>query len=206
MMLGRPLLMGDSNWAQMYEITRVLGTPSKHQIEALHPKGSARIAKHLCKLAELKRPARLWAEVLPAYAMHPEALELPSMLLVYDPCARAHPAKALSTRFFAPLSEEVGLPDGIFDYTAEERSVDGAQSALLYLAGRHRQALTESSSFIATQGNLGDKEAPAKQPGVKRPLSAVGDGQPAAKRPRRCPNSMESGLAGNDGYDLSDIP
>lgn len=206
MMLGRPLLMGDSNWAQMYEITRVLGTPSKHQIEALHPKGSARIAKHLCKLAELKRPARLWAEVLPAYAMHPEALELPSMLLVYDPGARAHPAKALSTRFFAPLSEEVGLPDGIFDYTAEERSVDGAQSALLYLAGRHRQALTESSSFIATQGNLGDKEAPAKQPGVKRPLSAVGDGQPAAKRPRRCPNSMESGLAGNDGYDLSDIP
>merc|ERR1712241_1402606 len=119
-MLGRPLFMGDTNWAQMYEITRVLGTPSTHQIQALHPKGSTRITKHLCKLAELKRPARLWAEVLPAYAMHPEALELLSMLLAYDPGARTHPVKALGSHFFAALSAEVGLPDGIFNYTAEE--------------------------------------------------------------------------------------
>lgn len=197
MMLGRPLFMGDKNWAQMYEMTRVLGTPSKHQIQALHPKGSARITKHLCKLAELKRPARRWAEVLPAYAQHPEALELPSMLLAYDPAARAHPIQALGCLFFVPLSEDVGLPDGIFHYTAEEQFVDGAQSALPCLAGRPRQALTESSAFTATQESSGENEALAKQAGVKRPFSAAGDGQPAKKRPR---------LAGHYGDDLSDIP
>jgi len=207
MMLGRPLFMGDSNWGQMYEITRVLGTPDEHQIQALHPKGSARITKHLCKLAELKRPGRPWPEVLPAYAMHPEALELPSMLLVYDPGARALPAKALGSQFFMPLSEDVGLPEGIFNYTAEELSVDGAKSALFDLPVRPGQAVTESSAFIATQGSSGDNEALVEQPRVKRPLSAVADGQPAAKRPRHCPASMtRTEAAGGDGDDLSDIP
>lgn len=100
MMSGVPIFIGDSSWGQMYAILRILGTPSAAEMEALTPKhGGGRLASHLKRLVELRRNPRAWAEVLPAFAQVPEALELPQKLLAYVPKNRWSPATALNSVF-----------------------------------------------------------------------------------------------------------
>lgn len=100
MMSGAPIFTGDSSWGQMYAILRILGTPSAAEMEALTPKhGGGRLASHLERLVELRRNPRPWAEVLPAFAQLPKALELPQKLLAYAPTKRWSPAIALNSAF-----------------------------------------------------------------------------------------------------------
>jgi len=122
MMLGRPLFPGKSSWGQMYEYIRVLGTPSLAEIGSLIPQGNDqnRLAEQLAKLATLKRPARPLGEVLPAYRDHPEALELPARLLMYDPSDRLAPTGALALDFFAPIFQEQSLPVDILKFASQE--------------------------------------------------------------------------------------
>jgi len=153
MMLGRPLFPGASSLGQIYEIIRALGTPSAAELHALNPGGgrcrAASFVRSTTKLAALRRPARPWAELLPAYANMPDALELPSRLLTYAPGSRLPPAEALLCRFFLPLSKDAALPHDIFEFTSVElRSRDLAtREALSDLASRtrHHTATARSS-------------------------------------------------------------
>lgn len=115
MMSGAPIFTGDSSWGQMYAILRILGTPSAAEMEALTPKhGGGRLALHLRRLVELRRNPRAWAEVLPAFAQVPKALELLQKLLAYVPKDRWSPATALKSVFMMggtslPLTADAGL-------------------------------------------------------------------------------------------------
>lgn len=112
MMCGEPIFTGTSSWGQMYAIIRALGTPAAGEMEALTPHhGGGRLAKHLESLVKLRRPARPWAEMLPAYAELPKALELPGRLLVFSPMKRWHPIEALTSAFLVPALETSTLPD-----------------------------------------------------------------------------------------------
>jgi len=148
MMYGEPVFKGQSSCGQILEITRVLGTPGFEDVRALKPGGGKNVAKHLMMLAELQREAIPWKKFLPTYANHPDALELPAQLLVYDPTERLHPGEALCHRVFANLSEDTKLPTTIFDFTAEELSCSRAREALLDMASR-RPASTLPTPSVA---------------------------------------------------------
>ncbi|CAJ1355130.1 unnamed protein product, partial [Effrenium voratum] len=85
MMLGRPLFTGESSWGQMYEIIRSLGTPTLEEVKAMQAGSDGRLAGHFSKLAALERPPKAWEDLLPAFAHEHQALELPAVLLSFDP-------------------------------------------------------------------------------------------------------------------------
>lgn len=180
MMLGEPLFQGDSSWGQMYAITRVLGTPNALQVRALRPaRGDGRLAAHLGKLAELERPARPWADLLPAFARCPEALELPSRLLAYDPTARWHPTEALLGDFLVGLPDDVlPLPPCIFEFTNEElKAARRPQELAKFASKRRKERLHQRPSIPTPMRLLG------RRPAAQRPMQ---DGvSPQPKRQRR---------------------
>lgn len=223
MMLGRPLLMGDTNWAQMYEITRVLGTPDLKQVQALHPASTGRMGKHLSKLAELRRPARRWEDLLPAYAAMPEALDFPARLVVYNPNARAHPAEVLDSPFFVALTDDDGqLPESIFDFTKEELEHSKAKTTLLAFAARRKPSATSAdaeTSNVAGTLCTGTESTTSRPAGTRRRVAGTtGTGAEAStsslagtRRPREFDGQPLEGESAQkrrrtDMDDFSDIP
>lgn len=77
--MGNPLFPGESGVDQLIEIIKILGTPSKEQIQAMNPNHTS------FKFPQIK--PHPWGKVFRNRAP-PEAIDLISHLLVYDPTCR----------------------------------------------------------------------------------------------------------------------
>ena len=103
-LLRRELFAASSNVDQLVEVIKVLGTPTKVQIEALNPLYMS------CNFPKIEPiPLRsLFSCVIPD-----TAIDLMSQLLVYRPMARLHPIVACSHPYFDKLREDgTFLPNG----------------------------------------------------------------------------------------------
>jgi len=124
MMRGRPLFNGTSSWGQMEAIVSTLGAPSELEVPAFAKlDANEQSIKDLAALVQTQAGAqpKPWPELLPAFANLPEAIQLVSWLLKYDPAARRKPAEALCCPLFHALVEDPkSLPPRIFEFTAEE--------------------------------------------------------------------------------------
>lgn len=117
--LGQPIFPGESTVDQMVEIIKVLGTPTKEDIEFMNRNYSE------FKFPQI-RPLP-WSRVFRSHTP-PEAIDLISAMLKYSPSSRLSMLDALAHPFFNELREAATtLPNGkplppLFDFNEEERS------------------------------------------------------------------------------------
>lgn len=122
LMLGRPLFPGESGVDQLVEIIKVLGTPSKEEIRAMNQNYTE------FKFPQIK--ANPWSKVIRSRSS-PDAIDLVSKMLHYNPKKRLKPVEGLTHYFFAELRDPATrLPNGkplppLFDFTEHEFHVAG---------------------------------------------------------------------------------
>lgn len=115
--LGSPLFPGDSGADQLIEIIKILGMPTKEQIHAMNPN-----AKNF-KFPQIK--ATPWSKVFKNKAP-PDAIDLISTLLLYDPSQRLTAMQTMAHPFFDELRQHgLLLPNGkpppeLFNFTKDE--------------------------------------------------------------------------------------
>ena len=103
----------------MVEIIKVLGTPTRDQIHSMNPNYSE------FKFPQIK--AHPWNKVFRSRTP-PDAIDLISKILVYNPDRRLKPLEALLHPFFDELRDKnMKLPNGnplpdLFDFSQEEIS------------------------------------------------------------------------------------
>ena len=105
-LVGEPLFPGKKNFNQLIEIIKILGTPTDEQIDLMNYEhdGQLRFTNH--------RAAKPWEEVLGSRST-PEAVDLLSKLLVYEPLKRITALEICAHPFFDSLREEnATLPNG----------------------------------------------------------------------------------------------
>ncbi len=104
LMLGEPLFPGDSSVDQLVEIIKVLGTPSRSEIQAMNR-----------SYTEFKFPqveAHPWSEIFPSWTAQ-EAVDLITSILHYEPEARILPLTiCLHPYLDAIWKSDTRLPDG----------------------------------------------------------------------------------------------
>ena len=121
LLLGQPLFPGDSNVDQLVEIIKVVGTPTREEIQAMNQNYTE------FKFPQIK--AHPWNKVFRSKAT-PEAVDLMSKLLVYTPDKRLTPLQSCAHQFFDELRDpstrlpNVKLPP-LFDFTPEEMRAGG---------------------------------------------------------------------------------
>ncbi|KAL6730407.1 hypothetical protein Aduo_001385 [Ancylostoma duodenale] len=98
LLLGQPIFPGDSGVDQLVEIIKVLGTPTKEQIQSMNPNYKE------FKFPQIK--AHPWAKVFRASTPQ-EAIDLISTIIEYTPSARPSPQQACLHAFF----DELRMPD-----------------------------------------------------------------------------------------------
>ncbi|VDO58322.1 unnamed protein product [Haemonchus placei] len=104
LLLGQPIFPGDSGVDQLVEIIKVLGTPTKEQIQSMNPNYKE------FKFPQIK--AHPWAKVFRASTPQ-EAIDLISTIIEYTPSARPTPQQACLHAFFDELRmPETKLPSG----------------------------------------------------------------------------------------------
>lgn len=120
LILGVPLFPGESGVDQLVEIIKVLGTPTREQLVAMNP-----------NYTEFKFPQikpHPWYKVFRSRTS-PDAIDLISQLLQYDPHARLGPVQGMMHEFFEELRDQnTKLPNNkplpepklLFDFTKEE--------------------------------------------------------------------------------------
>jgi serine/threonine protein kinase len=123
MLLGEPVFKGENSMGQLVEIIKVLGTPTREQVEAMCTNHKNREMK----LPQIKpKPwAKMFREHVPA-----EAIDLVSSLLRYVAAERTLPQEAMCHPFFDELHNPNlllpsgnPLPDTLFKFTEDEISV-----------------------------------------------------------------------------------
>jgi glycogen synthase kinase 3 beta len=103
--LDRPIFPGKSAKEQLYEIMKILGTPTKEELTNMNGK-----YKNL-KLPKIN--AKPWATVFKNKNNDPLYIDLVSKLHVYEPESRLTPYKALCHPYFDDLRKsDVKLPNG----------------------------------------------------------------------------------------------
>lgn len=117
LLLGQPIFPGDSGVDQLVEIIKVLGTPTRDQIQRMNP-----------NYTEFRFPqirAHPWNRVFRPRTP-PEAIDLTSRLLEYTPENRLTPLQACAHAFFHELRQPATrLPSGkdlppLFNFTEQE--------------------------------------------------------------------------------------
>ena len=117
LMLGRPLFPGESGVDQLVEIIKVLGTPTKEEIQIMN-----------MSYTEFKFPQikpHPWHKVIRGRAS-PDAIDLVSKMLMYNPRKRLQPIEGLAHYFFDELRDpNTRLPNGkqlppLFDFSEHE--------------------------------------------------------------------------------------
>jgi len=117
LLLGQPLFPGESGVDQLVEIIKILGTPSKEEIQSMNPNYTE------FKFPQIK--AHPWSKVFLARTA-PDAMELVAKLLHYNPESRMKPIDACVHPFFDEIRENgARLPSGrplppLFSYTPQE--------------------------------------------------------------------------------------
>lgn len=114
LLLGRPLFPGESGVDQLVEIIKILGTPTREQIMLMNP-----------NYTEFKFPqvkAHAWHKVFRSRTP-PDAIDLISKVLIYDPRERLRAVDILVHPFFDELKDpKTRLPNGnalpeLFNFT-----------------------------------------------------------------------------------------
>ena len=117
LLIGAPLFPGESGVDQLVEIIKVLGTPTRQQIKSMNP-----------NYTEFKFPLvqkNPWARVFRSRTP-PEAVDLVSSILIYEPKHRHSPLEALCHPFFDELRKpgftlSTGAPPPpLFNFTKAE--------------------------------------------------------------------------------------
>lgn len=125
LMIGHPLFPGESGVDQLVEIIKVLGTPSKEEIQAMNP-----------NYTEFKFPQikpHPWAKVFRSRTT-PDAIDLVAKMLQYNPSLRLKPMDGLTHAFFDELrNPETRLPNSkplppLFDFNEHEFHTAGADA------------------------------------------------------------------------------
>jgi glycogen synthase kinase 3 beta len=126
MLLGEPIFKGENSMNQLIEIIKVLGTPTKEQLEQINKN-----RQNEMRLPQIKQ--RPWDKVFKEH-VPPEAHDLASRLLNYVPRERPTPFEALCHPFFDELHlpttllhNNRELPKELFLWSAEEVSTMNAQ-------------------------------------------------------------------------------
>jgi len=120
LLLGQPLYPGESGVDQLVEIIKVLGTPTREEIQAMNPTYTE------YNFPQIK--GHPWSKVFRSRdrPTPPEAIDLVSKLLQYTPTLRLTPLEACAHPFFDELRESsTALPNGkplppIFNFTEQE--------------------------------------------------------------------------------------
>ena len=107
----------------MYEIIKILGTPTKEQINEMNPK------VHISKLPNIAH--KLWKDVFKDKTDDQLFIDLVDKLLVYEPNKRLTPYQALNHPFFDDMKKKDfklpngnGLPKHIFQFKECEIQYD----------------------------------------------------------------------------------
>ncbi|GFR44892.1 hypothetical protein Agub_g6236 [Astrephomene gubernaculifera] len=104
LLLGQPLFPGESGVDQLVEIIKVLGTPTREEINAMNPNYTE------FKFPQIK--AHPWTKVF-SKRMPPDAVDLVSKLLQYAPQKRMTAVQAMTHPFFDELRDPTTrLPNG----------------------------------------------------------------------------------------------
>jgi len=103
--LNKPIFPGKSAKEQLYEIMKILGTPTKEELNNMNGKYK--------NLKIPKIPTKPWATVFKNKNNDPLYIDLVSKLLTYDPEIRLSPYKALCHPYFDDLRcNDIKLPNG----------------------------------------------------------------------------------------------
>jgi len=127
LLLGNPLFPGESGVDQLIEIIKILGTPTKEQIQAMNPNHTS------FKFPQIK--PHPWAKVFRNKAP-PDAIDLVSQFLRYAPERRITAFDCLAHPFFdelrvqnARLPNGKQLPESIFkNWTQDEKNTMRAKN------------------------------------------------------------------------------
>ncbi|EFJ50723.1 hypothetical protein VOLCADRAFT_80100 [Volvox carteri f. nagariensis] len=104
LLLGQPLFPGESGVDQLVEIIKVLGTPTREEINSMNPNYTE------FKFPQIK--AHPWTKVF-SKRMPPDAVDLVSKLLQYAPQKRMTAIQAMTHPFFDELRDpNTRLPNG----------------------------------------------------------------------------------------------
>ena len=98
LLIGQPLFPGESSVDQLVEIIKVLGTPTREEIESMNK-----------NYTEFKFPsikAHPWAKIFRSHTP-PEAIDLITKMLRYPPAQRVLPLDACCHPLFDDLREPV---------------------------------------------------------------------------------------------------
>ncbi|CAN0273535.1 unnamed protein product [Pylaiella littoralis] len=133
LLLGEPLFPGDSGVDQLVEIIKVLGTPTREEIRAMNYNYSE------FKFPQIK--AHPWKGVFRSRTP-PEALDVVSKMLAYDPLKRIKPLEVCSHAFVDELRQEgIKLPPNgnalptLFEFTELELSANPRLQSYLVSPG-----------------------------------------------------------------------
>lgn len=96
LMLGQPIFPGESGVDQLVEIIKILGTPTKEQIQAMNPDYKEYRFPQIRPLP--------WEKVF-RHRTSRESIDFVSRLLQYDPKGRPTPLSGLLDPFFDELRE-----------------------------------------------------------------------------------------------------
>jgi len=129
LLLGQPLFPGESGVDQLVEIIKVLGTPTREQINSMNENYTE------FKFPQIK--AHPWERVFRSRTP-PEAVDLTRKLLTYSPEKRILPLEACAHAFFDELRNPNTrlpngrkLPESLFNFTdtgTSHASVAGCHS------------------------------------------------------------------------------
>jgi len=118
LLLGQPLFPGESGVDQLVEIIKVLGTPTKEQIQAMNQTYTE------YKFPQIK--GHPWSKVFRSRTPQ-EAIELVTGLLQYTPTGRLKPLEACAHSFFDEIRDpNTMLPNGkplpnvLFNFSEQE--------------------------------------------------------------------------------------
>ena len=112
LILGKPLFCGGNHVEQLVEIVKVLGTPSKEQVQDMNP-------DYKMKNFPFVRPKRLEKIFKPKHC--PMAADLLACLLKYSPSKRKPAIECLAHPFFDELRvESAQVNDTFFEFSEEE--------------------------------------------------------------------------------------
>ncbi|ORX50513.1 Pkinase-domain-containing protein [Hesseltinella vesiculosa] len=120
LLLGQPLFPGESGIDQLVEIIKVLGTPSQENIAMMNP----HYTDHKFPMIKPHPFSKVFRQRTP-----PEAIDLISHILQYNPQARPTASEAMVHPFFDELrNPDTKMANGkdlpvLFDFTKEELSI-----------------------------------------------------------------------------------
>jgi len=142
-LIGEPLFPGKNTFSQLIEIVKILGTPTDEQIDMMNQDNDGEI-----KFSTPRAP-KPWESVLGPRSS-PEAVDLLSKLLCYEPQKRIGPLETCAHPFFDEIrSSETKLPDGsdlppLFNFTQQELESMPVVTRLTLVPAEHRGPFSSS--------------------------------------------------------------